>query len=234
MRATKAYLAGIGTTGILLACSLVLLTVGSALVAFQGWPGSAAGDRLQRVVVTNQAERAPAQSRQEPAAAARGDAADARRAARPAESSVKGVRRSSVRRAEDSRTAGPDPATGDSSGPVPESGQPGPGARDAQTSGGGGGGTRTKAPVSTPNLGDTVEQSTGGLSEAVEGTTGGLGDTVRDTTEDLGDAVEGVSPSLGETVSGTGDAAGQAVDETGQGVGQVVEDTGRAVNGLLP
>jgi hypothetical protein len=63
MRATKAYIAGLGTTGILITCFLLLLTVGSALVAFDGWPGAAADDGLQRVVVKNQAERATAESR---------------------------------------------------------------------------------------------------------------------------------------------------------------------------
>ena len=73
MRATKAYIAGLGTTGILITCSVLLLTVGSALIAFEGWPGVASGDGLERVV-KNQAERSAGQSRHR-AMAERGQAA---------------------------------------------------------------------------------------------------------------------------------------------------------------
>ncbi len=232
MRATKAYIAGLGTTGILITCFLLLLTVGSALVAFEGWPGVASGDGLQRVVVKNQAQRAASQSRQA-GTARRGEPAVDRRGERAAERSERGVRRGSARRAEQSRTGGLSPATDDRSSSGPAAGQPGPGAGDAHTSAGGGA-KRTQAPVPAPDVGNNVEQATGGLGETVQGATGGLGDTVQGATGGVGDAVGGVSPGLGETVSGTGDAAGQVVDGAGQGVGKVVEDTGRTVNGLLP
>jgi hypothetical protein len=231
MRATKAYIAGLGTTGILLTCFLLLLTVGSALIAFDGWPGAAAGDGLQRVVVKNQAERATAESPQD-GTARRRESAGARRGERVAERSARGDRRGSVKRAQRSRADGPTPATDDRSGSGPAVAQPAPGVSEAHTSGGGD--KRTQAPVAAPDVGNNVERATGGLGEAVQGATGGLGDTVQGTTDGLGEAVGGVSPSLGETVSGTGDAAGQVVEGTGEGVGQVVEDTGRAVNDVLP
>jgi len=220
VKATKAYLAGLGTTGILIGCFLVLLTVGSALVAFNGWPGVASGDGLERVVVKNQAERATARAERD-ATAKRGHAVGERRAARAADRSARGTRRGSIRRAEKSRTDGAEPATGDSSSAGPTPSQPASGSGGAHK-GTGGGGTHTQVPAA-PDLGNTVEQASGGLGDTVEGTTGGLGDTV-----------EGATGGLGETVSGTGEAAGQAVDDAGQGAGQVVEDTGRTVNGLLP
>jgi hypothetical protein len=138
-----------------------------------------------------------------------------------------------VRRAEPSRRIGPTPATDDGSGSGPVAGQPRSGTGDARTSAGGGS-KRTQAPVAAPDVGKSVEQTTGGLGDTVQEATGGLDDTVQETTGGLGDAVGGASPGLGETVSGTGDAAGQVVDGAGEGVGQVVEDTGRTVNGLLP
>jgi hypothetical protein len=232
MRATKAYIAGLGTTGILITCSVLLLTVGSALIAFEGWPGVASGDGLERVVVKNQAERSAGQTRHR-STTQLGGAAAGRRAERAAEHSPRRIRQGSVRRAEPSRRLGPAPATDDGSSSGPPAGQPNSGAGDARTSAGGGG-KRTQAPAQAPDVGNTVEQATGGLGDTAENTAGGLGDTVQGTTGELGDAVGGVSPGLGETVSGTGDAAGQAVDGAGQGVGQVVEDTGRTVNGLLP
>src|SRR4051794_15363600 len=39
MRTTKAYIASLGTTGVLVASSALLLVVVSALVAFNAWPG---------------------------------------------------------------------------------------------------------------------------------------------------------------------------------------------------
>jgi hypothetical protein len=228
MRATKAYIAGLGTTGILLTCFLLLLTVGGALIAFDGWPGAAAGDGLQRVVVKNQAERATAESPQDEMALRRESAG---RGERGAERSARGDSRGSVKRARRSRAAGPTPATDDRSGSGPAVAQPAPAVSDAHTSGGD---KRTQAPVAAPDVGNNVERATGGLGQTVQGATGGLGDTVQGTTDGLGEAVGGVSPSLGETVSGTGDAAGQVVGDAGEGVGKVVEDTGRAVNGVLP
>jgi hypothetical protein len=40
LKATKAYIASLGTTGVLLAASLLMLAVVSAVVAFDRWPGS--------------------------------------------------------------------------------------------------------------------------------------------------------------------------------------------------
>src|SRR3954463_1523853 len=40
MKATKAYIASLGTTGVLLAASVLMLAVVSAVVAFDRWPGA--------------------------------------------------------------------------------------------------------------------------------------------------------------------------------------------------
>jgi len=40
MKATKAYIASLGTTGVLLAASILMLAVVSAVVAFDAWPGA--------------------------------------------------------------------------------------------------------------------------------------------------------------------------------------------------
>jgi hypothetical protein len=52
MRTTKAYLAGLGMTGIVMGSILVLLVVGTGFVSFDGVPAVDEGrDRLGRVVV---------------------------------------------------------------------------------------------------------------------------------------------------------------------------------------
>src|SRR6266513_1816954 len=51
MRATRAYIASLGTTGVLVASSALLLVVVSALVAFNAWPGGDPIGGLKGLVV---------------------------------------------------------------------------------------------------------------------------------------------------------------------------------------
>src|SRR3954452_22136014 len=53
MRATRAYIASLGTTGVLVASSALLLVVVSALVAFNAWPGGDPIGGLKGLVVGN-------------------------------------------------------------------------------------------------------------------------------------------------------------------------------------
>ena len=59
MRATRAYIAGIGTTGSLVAAAICTLIVVGAIVAFNGWPGSGLGSsQVQRMVVDDSGRQA--------------------------------------------------------------------------------------------------------------------------------------------------------------------------------
>ena len=51
MRAYRAYIAGVGTTGVLVASAVLLFAVVSTLVAFRGWPGSDLTDDMSNLVV---------------------------------------------------------------------------------------------------------------------------------------------------------------------------------------
>src|SRR3954471_14171962 len=53
MRATRAYIASLGTTGVLVASSALLLVVVSALVAFHAWPGGDPIAGLKGLVVND-------------------------------------------------------------------------------------------------------------------------------------------------------------------------------------
>ena len=57
MRAGKAYISSLGTTGVLIASSLLLLTVVGALVAFDRWPSQAVATP-ETVAIAEPAERA--------------------------------------------------------------------------------------------------------------------------------------------------------------------------------
>ena len=51
MRATKAYIASLGTTGLLLAFSASLLLLVGTLFAFDAWPGGGIRDAVESVLV---------------------------------------------------------------------------------------------------------------------------------------------------------------------------------------
>src|SRR3954466_9249364 len=55
MRATKAYIASLGTTGLLLAASILMLAVVSAVVAFDRWPGGSVQSPAQPLVLSDSA-----------------------------------------------------------------------------------------------------------------------------------------------------------------------------------
>jgi hypothetical protein len=54
MKATKAYIASLGTTGVLLGASLLMLAVVSAVVAFDRWPNGNVSTRVQTLMLTDQ------------------------------------------------------------------------------------------------------------------------------------------------------------------------------------
>src|SRR5215212_3348534 len=51
MRATKAYIASLGTTGVLLGASILMLAVVSAVVAFDRWPNGHVSTRVETLVL---------------------------------------------------------------------------------------------------------------------------------------------------------------------------------------
>ena len=51
MRATKAYIASLGTTGVLLGASILMLAVVSAVVAFDRWPNGNVSTRVPTLVL---------------------------------------------------------------------------------------------------------------------------------------------------------------------------------------
>jgi hypothetical protein len=53
VKATKAYIASLGTTGVLLGASLLMLAIVSAVVAFNRWPNSDVSTRVQTLVLAD-------------------------------------------------------------------------------------------------------------------------------------------------------------------------------------
>lgn len=211
MKTSKAYIASLGTSGVLISSFLLLLAVGSAIVAFNGIPGTSDTDGLERVEVERESSdvsRVGANA-SDPRARAReeGNGTGALKRARRGRDAARGQRAGTDRRG--SGTGG-----AELGGSVPGTSSP--------TTGGGGqsdGGGAVRLPQ-TPDL---PSAGTGGGTNlpGAGDVTGRVGGTVEQVGGDVGGAVGGVSPQLGGTVTETGGTVGGTVD----GVGQTVDET---------
>jgi hypothetical protein len=201
MRASRAYITGLGTTGVLLCFALLLLVVVSAILTFRGWPAGAAGEDSAAVSIGSDRGTGAAPVRREvsatsPAAKARSprSAARTKRSRSRARGSVHGVSQSGSH-ARDEAVAGRSQAAAPAA--------PGTPANPAQHSQGPQAPEAPKAPKTpnAPNVGDV---------------TTGLADTTQQVTEGASGAVGGLAPApVGQTVSDTGQAVSDLVRQTG-------------------
>jgi hypothetical protein len=184
MRATKAYIASLGTTGLLLAFSASLLVLVGTLFAFDAWPGGEIRDAVESVLVDDDDGDTARVSGPEQVAL---DAA-------PAALAVGGG-------------SGPGAAGGGGTGAggfggggtTPGTGGGGFGGGDG--GGTGGGGTVTDDGTSIPST-PSVDSGQG---------TNQVADNTQQLTGDLGDTVGQVSPELGDTVTETGESLSDIV-----------------------
>jgi hypothetical protein len=213
-RATRAYLAGIGTSGSLLAGAALMFIVASALVAFHGWPHVAAQPSPGEVVVSPRSASAPispvarrlAFITAVPAAGGTGAAGAAGHAPTGAGRTVGSGTRHSI---------GGEPPTARPGGgsAVPSAGA----SSGAPTCGAGDCGSApapnpvTSSAVPQP-VRRSVHQVVGRLGNVVGGVGGTLGSTVQQTTSTVGGAVGTVSPTVGGAVSNTGPGAAKALN----------------------
>lgn len=190
MKATRAYIASLGTTGVLLAASILMLTIVSTLVAFDGWPSGTVTERVDRLTINTRAPAIPVSATTVAVAA---PAAGAPAGGAPG-------------------AAGP--GTGGAPGGTGErfnAGQPAPPAPGA---GGVVGGATPSLPNPLPDGGpeiptipvpggDTLKEQ---LASATEETTGGVGTSL--------------GGQIGDVVTTFGQAAGEVVRALPVGTGQ--------------
>ena len=196
MRADRAYIAGLGTTGVLVASAVLLLAVVSTLVAFRGWPGSDAAEDTGNLIV-GESERA---------LVVRGPARIAREAAPAAgavaETAAPGTAAAASARAP--RTAaGPTRPEGGRRPPVelppcrrctpelPEPERPRP-----------------------PDPPDPPPETP--VAAELQRLTSGLGATTQGVTDGLGQTVGTLSPPLGQTLIDTGQVLAELLRALGQ------------------
>jgi hypothetical protein len=260
LKASRAYIAGVGTTGVLIASFFMLLTVGSTLVAFRGVPGAPSNGDLSSIELRQQREAAQrsgtllatsdvlgeAGSRD---AAGSGDVLGERASGVggwPAGQIDDGVAGSAgpdalhpgVPRAPVSEKAppgvspGPAPATGVVETPV----APGTLADDGSgTDSGSGSGSGSD---SGSGSGSDSGSDSGSASGSGSGTGSGSGS---DSGSDSGSGSSGGSGSSdsgsgtggGDTVEDVTDTVGSTVGTVSPGGAQAVDDAGSAAGGLL-
>ncbi|HZV75590.1 MAG TPA: hypothetical protein VFF79_17910 [Conexibacter sp.] len=263
MRATKGYVAGVGTTSALIGAIGCAFAIVSAVVAVHGWPlalstpsvatldgrgAAAAGDPFAvargGVFASASATRAAAHAgvvRLELATSGRSaGGGDGRRGPLAGPPDLAGGQRSTSGASGRAPASGPgasaaSPSPGPGSGSAPA---PAPAPAPGQPVVGGGGGSGTPpAPsgsgAAASGLGGVVAQGTSGAGTAVTQTGQQLGGAVQGATGRLGVVVGQVSPAAGQVVTQTGQVAGGVVSGAAGAAGQVVAGAGAAVGGLL-
>lgn len=200
MRATRAYLAGVGTSGSLLAGAAVLFLLGSAIVAFKGWPQIGAGPATSNVI----AAPLPTASRiarrltvvlasTRPPTVAKGGAHVTTRARTKATSVVRGG----------TPVGGSAPAT---TIPATPAGSPAESASSTGLPAVGGCGS-----CSQPTSGNPVTDLSGTVTR-----------TVSTVGTDVGNQIKGLSGTAGGQVGTVSSQAGSTVTSTGSSVGDTV------------
>jgi hypothetical protein len=200
MTASRAYITGLGTTGVLLGFALLLLLVVSAILSFRGWPGGgAAGDGSVVRIDGGPALTRLAPVRFEPAAAAGADGSTLGAGAASAATASGSV-----------RDAGGVGGVGTSGGDASTPAGAGAGARpaDGQAEG-------TRAPA-----GQDVGGVMGGVADTTESVAGDLSQALGGVEAPLG----GAETPLGETVSGAGDTVSGLVEQGGDAAQRQLPD----------
>jgi hypothetical protein len=186
MRATKAYIASLGTTGLLLAFSASLLVLVGTLFAFDAWPGGEIRDAVESVLVDDDDEDTARVAGPEQVAL---DAA-------PAAAAVAGPEAGAP---DGAGTGGGTGGSGGGGTTTPGTDGGGFGGDGGGTGGGGGtipdGGTSIP---STPSVDST--EGTNQVADSTQQLTGGLGDTVGQVSPELGDTVSETGESLSDIV----------------------------------
>jgi hypothetical protein len=248
VKASRAYIASLGTSGVLIAFFLLLLAVVSAIVAFRGYPGEASNDGLDRLDVrgsrqaaaVSQAAREGSRSDRDGSLTRRRDRVRGGRAAgrSVAVRGTKGLRGAggvAGERAGGGSTPGGDGAGGGNGGGGKGDG---PGLPSLPV-GGDGDGRLPQAPSAgdvVGGIGDTVDDATGGLGGNVGRAAPPLEAPVVDTGDAVGGVIEQTAPKVDEVVGGVTDQVGGATERVGGVVDEVGGATGQVggVPGGLP
>ncbi len=232
VRAARAYLAGFGTTGSLLAGAALMFIVASALVAFHGWPHVAVQPSPGEVVVSPRSARStgPSASARRLAAALVAPVGGTGTAAAPGagrRGGTGGTGGTGAGRRGGNGTVGTPVSTS-----VPVATQAGTPTSSCATSGCGTPTTAAAPPPSPLQQGQQViQQVTNTLGRGLAGTGQQVGSVVQQTTSSVAGAVGGSSSPVGGAVEKTGSGAAKTVTGLTQGLGGLVSGLGGGLSG---
>ncbi len=219
--AARAYLAGVGTTGSLLAVAALMFIVASALVAFRGWPHVATPPSPGQVVVSSRpasstgtrAARRLAFVAAVPTAGAGGGVA----APGPGTAGGGHGGRGHGSASPPGRTIGSPASTS-----VPVAAP----VTAGSTTCGCGVTTAPTAPTPVQRVTQTLGQATSTLGNVVSDTGAKVGTVVQQTTNTAAGALGGVSPAAGGVVKGAGSGISKTVTGATKGLGGIVSSLG--------
>lgn len=218
MRGTRAYLAGFGTSGSLLAGAAMLFVLASAIVAFRGWPQIATGPATTALAVRTGAP--PSRT-------------SARLAAMLAHRLAVGEARGSgliPSRGGAGTGAG---ASSGAGGSLPVGGRA-PGVPVAGVAGGSGGGASTPCSGSScisSGAQNAISNLTNTVAHEVSTVGTGVGSQVGGTSGAVAGQLSGSSPQVASPVQAAGSTAGGAVSGTATTAANAITGTGTALGG---
>jgi len=228
VRDARAYVAGVGTSGSLLAGAAVLFLIGSAIVAFGGWPQIGAGPATSSISAAPLAARTRASQRLTAAIAAtqrpaltHAGAAGAHHSGTRRRTAVEGVRTGSVQAGSTGSAQTASGTTGASTAAAAAS-QCGDCAGQASSqrfvSTGPGKVVKTVSSVGSDVV-KTVSSVGSEVGQQITSLTGAVGQQVGAANQQAGNAVSSAGSTVGSTVTGTVTTATNAVNGLTGGLG---------------
>lgn len=219
VRATRGYLAGFGTSGSLLAGAAALFVLGSAIVAFRGWPQVATGPAT--VVVAASHPAGPSRIGRRLAAVLRAG----RVTGGAAPVSTAGGR-ATRRHRSPSGTGAPVGSPGSAGSPAAHGG-----SSSSAVTAGAVNSTMCASnciPRSSPGL---ISQLTSSIAQEVSSVGSTVGSTVSSTSSGAAGPVNGASPQAGSAIQGTGASAGNAISGVSSTAASTVGQAGSTLSG---
>jgi hypothetical protein len=227
VRATRAYMAGFGTAGSLLAGAAIMFVFASAVVSFRGWPQASQPSQPFAVVLAQTAGSAQAKHVGAVAAAEFPAVGAGRGAAGRGAGAAPAILRTSRQR------------FGRVVGRTPDVRVIPPRIGTVTVASGG----TASAPSCTTGvcvvhrvgstLGSTATSATSAVGSTVSRTGDAAGSALTRVTGTVGSKVGAVSPPLGHLITKTGTAVGGTVTGATTLLGSTVSSTGKTVGGLI-
>jgi hypothetical protein len=250
VRATRAYLAGLGTAGSIVVGAALVFVLASAVVAFRGWPGADGLETPAQIVLSAPARSERPVARRLAVLVDSSRSADVGAASRTPVATVVNPRRPAGVAAggggSPTLSIGESPRTQPVGSPSTQPTQPAPttGPTRSLTPTTPGRATTTPAPPTTlptsggdtgdrGTVGTVLKNATGTVGGTVSGTGAGVGTIVKKVTAPVGGPISSVGSGAGDTITKVTGGVGDVISKTGSGLGSTTGGVTGSVGGLL-